>query len=136
MPLDDDGDLIRGLGYVALHAAYLEEAVDNCIDVMLADDHSRGEKLLRQPTSRKIEHLQQIISSFEPLPEELEEFPQTLSDVSELLEERNLVIHGRHYNLPNEGVVRRPGRRNMPERAASSSELYELQTSYLLPVIH
>lgn len=27
MSLTDDGDLIRGLGYVALYAAYLEEAI-------------------------------------------------------------------------------------------------------------
>lgn len=28
MTLVDDGDLIRGLGYVALYSAYLEEAID------------------------------------------------------------------------------------------------------------
>ena len=38
MALVDDGDVIRGLGFVTLYAAYLEEAVDECVDVLLAAD--------------------------------------------------------------------------------------------------
>ena len=31
MALEDDGDPIRGLGFVALNAAYLEEQIDNLL---------------------------------------------------------------------------------------------------------
>ena len=38
MTLIDDGDLIHGLGYVALYAAYLEEDVDECLNVVACHD--------------------------------------------------------------------------------------------------
>lgn len=59
MALVDDGDLIRGLGFVALYAAYLEEAIDECLNVVAAHDAKRDDRLFRRPTSKKIEYIQQ-----------------------------------------------------------------------------
>ncbi len=36
MPLQNDGDVVRGLGFVALYAAYLEEQVDNLLLIDLS----------------------------------------------------------------------------------------------------
>lgn len=33
MPINDDGDIVRGLGFVTLYAAYMEEAIDQCRQV-------------------------------------------------------------------------------------------------------
>ena len=57
MPLNDDGDLIRGLGFVALYAAYLEEAVDECLACLLPAGGPQYDKILRQPTGQKVEYL-------------------------------------------------------------------------------
>ena len=126
MALTDDGDLIRGLGFVALYAAYLEEAVDECLEVVLAQDAERDEGLYRRPTSQKIEYIHKQLRELEPLSEELERFLQVLPEICELLEKRNFVIHGRVYAVPNVGDVRLSGRRGVPEQPANSAELYAL----------
>ena len=33
MQLRNDGDPVKALGYLVLYAAYVEEAIDECIDV-------------------------------------------------------------------------------------------------------
>src|SRR5450759_791200 len=91
MALTDDGDLIRGLGFVALYAAYLEEAVDECLEVVLAQDAERDDGLYRRPTSQKIEYIHKQLRELEPLSEELERFLQVLPEICELLEKRNFV---------------------------------------------
>lgn len=126
MSLIDDGDLIRGLGFVALYAAYLEQAVDECLSVVAARDPEADRKLYRRPTSQKIEYIQQQLQRLAPLSEELARFPAILQAIGELLEERNLVIHGRVYAVPGVGDVRISGRPGVPETPATSAELYVL----------
>ncbi len=126
MALIDDGDLIRGLGFVALYAAYLEEAVDECLSVVAARDLEVNRNLYRRPTSQKIEYIQHQLQRLEPLSEELAKFPEILQAIGELLEERNLVIHGRVYAIPGVGDVRISGRPGVPETQATSAELYVL----------
>lgn len=129
MPLNDDGDLIRGLGFVALYAAYLEEAVDECLACLFPAGGRQYDRILRHPTGRKVGYLSDRMRGFAPLPEELGGFFRTLEAVSELLEHRNLVVHGQVYATPDGGDVRRSGRRGAAEEAATSAELYELANS-------
>ena len=126
MKLIDDGDLIRGLGYVALYAAYLEEAVDECFVVACYDAGSDHQRLSRRSTSQKITYILQQLRQREPLSDELVVFPQILRIIGDLLEERNTVIHGRVYAVPNIGDVRISGRLGVPETPANSAELYAL----------
>ncbi len=127
MKLIDDGDLIRGLGYVALYAAYLEEAVDECLNVVACyDAGSDHQRLSRRSTSQKITYILQQLRQREPLSDELVLFPQVLKVIGDLLEERNTVIHGRVYAVPNIGDVRISGRLGVPETPANSAELYAL----------
>jgi hypothetical protein len=126
MALIDDGDLIRGLGFVALYAAYLEEAINECLDVFLANDATSDERLYRRQMSRKIDYIQKCLRGLEPLRDELVGLPAILQAISELLEERNLIIHGRIYAIPGFGDVRIAGRRGVPEIPATSVELYSL----------
>ena len=81
MALIDDGDLIRGLGFVALYAAYLEEAVDECLSVVAARDPESDHKLFRRPTSQKIEYIKQQLKMRAPLSEELTKFPTILQAI-------------------------------------------------------
>ncbi|HSD38714.1 MAG TPA: hypothetical protein VLC92_14475 [Rhodocyclaceae bacterium] len=126
MTLIDDGDLIKGLGFVALYAAYLEEAIDECVGALFMGDQVQYDKIMRKPSSQKIEWIQDRLKSLMPLTKELGHFPGHLDVVVKLLEERNLVIHGRVYAVPGEGDVRYAGRKGIPTEVAKSSELYEL----------
>jgi hypothetical protein len=126
MTLIDDGDLIRGLGFVALYAAYLEEAVDECLKVVASCDSERNDRLYRRSTSQKIKYILQQLRKREPLSDELVLLPQVLKDIGDLLKQRNTVIHGRVYAVPNIGDVRISGRLGVPETPANSAELYAL----------
>ena len=53
--LQDDGDIVRGLGFVALYAAYLEEQIENLL-IMLAPLEACDEEKQRWPVTRKIKH--------------------------------------------------------------------------------
>lgn len=126
MPLADDGDLIRGLGFVALYAAYLEEGIDEVLEVLAAADAGFDQRVRQRSTGQKIEYIRERIRTLDPLPQELAHFPDVLTGITELLERRHLIIHGRVYNVPGVGDVRRPARLGLPEQAATSSELYAL----------
>jgi hypothetical protein len=126
MVLQDDGDLIRGLGFVTLYAAYLEEAVDQCVYVLLRAEHEPDQQIFRRSTSQKIEYVQKRVSNLRPLPDDLAQLPEALEFSNTLLEQRNLIIHGRIYDIPGQGEVRKAGRHGIPDQPASSQELYAL----------
>ncbi|MGF6444354.1 hypothetical protein [Paraburkholderia youngii] len=123
--LGDDGDLIRGLGFVALYAAYVEEAVDNCLEHFVEVGRVEG-KARRRSTSQKIETLQAELKKESALPEELNGLADLLGHVGELLERRNVFIHGRVYATVDGDKIRRSGRPGEPQQEATSAELYEL----------
>lgn len=124
--LRDDGDLIKGLGYVALYAAYLEEAVDECLEVLFSQEQTQYSGYQRQTTAQKIRHIRDKISTYTSLPDALTSFPEILTETLYLLEQRNLMIHGRVYAIRGSGDIRRPGRRDVSEQPATSAELYAL----------
>ena len=126
MPIADDGDLVRGLGFVTLYSAYLEEAIDECVAVLLAADPDPDERIHRQPTSEKIRYCKGQLRSLAPLPAELTQLPAVLDHARELFERRHDVVHGRIYAVPSAGDVRKSGRRGVPDRSVTSAELYAL----------
>ena len=81
------------------------------------------DRIFRRPTSRKIEYLSNRVKDFVTLPQELSGFPRTPEVASELLEHRNLVVHGRVYAMLGAGSIRKSGRRDVAEEVATSAEL-------------
>lgn len=128
MALNDDGDIIRGLGYVCLYSAYLEEAIDEVFELVLSADLviTDKEKAFRWQISRKIDYIESFMSTQVQLPQELAGFVEALSPTKVLLDKRNLVVHGRIYNQPGSGDVLKPARRGLQEIKAKSAELYDL----------
>src|ERR1019366_5403460 len=104
--------------FVALYAAYLEEAIDDCVEVLVAAEQNPDERILRRQTSRKIDYICERLRNLEPLPDELRRFEAALTPIAELLEERNLVIHGLIYAMPGAGDLLKPARRRLPEKQA------------------
>jgi len=123
MTLENDGDVVRGLGFVALYAAYLEEQVDNLL-FMLQPLEAFPENEQRWPTSRKIEKAERLVAglAFEYRDALLHDL-----DVSrQLLEWRNEIIHGRIYANFDRPDTLKSGRPNTPDRVVDAAELYEL----------
>lgn len=128
MPLQNDNDVVRGLGYVALYAAYLEEQIDNLL-FMLHPIEPFTEQEQRWSISRKIEKAVRLV--------DLLEFGYKaglladLNSIRELFELRNEVIHGRIYAKFDQPDILRSGRPNMPEREITAEELYALANNIL-----
>ena len=59
-PCTEMCDVVRGLGFVALYAAYLEEQLDNLL-LMLQPIEPFPESEQRWPTSRKIEKAKRLV---------------------------------------------------------------------------
>lgn len=123
MPLQNDGDVVRGLGFVALYAAYLEEQVDNLL-FMLQPLEPFPENEQRWPTSRKIEKAKRLVAYL--VFEYRDALLHDLDASRQLLEWRNEVIHGRIYANFDRPDTLKSGRPNVPDRVVEAAELYEL----------
>ncbi len=123
MPLRDDGDVVRGLGFVALYAAYLEEQIDNLL-FMLRPVEPFPENELRWSISRKIAKAKRLVATL--VFDYRDGLLADLSTSSQLLERRNEVIHGRIYASFDRPDTLKAGRPNIPDRVVEPGELYEL----------
>jgi hypothetical protein len=126
MTLKDDGCLIRGLGYVALYAAYLEEAIEDIFFAVVAMEKKKTLKMDSWPISEKIKFIDKKMNKWPNLPSDLAEFCNYTENLLNLLKERNLLIHGRIYADKTTGDTLKPARRGSPDIPAVSAEFYEL----------
>lgn len=122
-----DGDIIRGLGFVALYSAYAEEQIDNILEC-LHPIEAFDVKKRRWPISKKIKHagglVERIASS------ELSDLQSALAAGPALFEERNEVVHGRIYAGFDRTDTLQSGRANVPLRIVTAEELYELANEF------
>ncbi len=127
MPIINDGDIVRGLGFTTLYAAYMEEAIDECRITLMKRDPDPPKGIQKWPISRRITYVKARLALFLPLPQELAGLTSHLDYVSDLLERRNEVIHGRIYgSLQGEKDELRPARLSGSARPIASAELYDL----------
>lgn len=125
--LNDDGDIVRGLGFVALYSAYLEEQIGNLL-LKLSSVEGFTQKEQRWPVSRKIKKAKQIVSKFEF--EGRDDLVAVLNDVEDAFEERNKIVHGRIYGNFDRPDTLKSGRPNIPDREIASTELYDLANRF------
>ena len=85
MPIVDNGDIVRGLGFTTLYAAYMEEAIDECRVALMKRDPAPPKGIEKWPISRRVAYVQERLSQFLPLPQELAGLPGHLDYVSEVL---------------------------------------------------
>lgn len=121
--LQDDGDLVRALGFVSMYAAWLEEDVDDLLRE-LHKIEAFDNTVQRWPISRKLRHAAAIVRRLDS--DEVRELPNHLEEASELFERRNEVIHGRIYAGPNQRDYLQSGRPDVPTREINSAEVYQL----------
>ncbi|VVC85776.1 hypothetical protein [Sideroxydans sp. CL21] len=125
--VQDDGDIVRGLGFISMYSAWVEEDVDDILR-LLSPIHPFDEKIQRWQISRKLEHAAQIVERLES--EELVKLPGVLRAGIGLFEDRNAVIHGRIYAGFDKTDYVQSGRPNVPTRAVTSEELYKLANEF------
>lgn len=129
MVVGDDGDIIRGLGFVTLYSAYLEEEIDRCVEVLKG---IRGAAPSQEPgskwsASRKLEYC--LKRSRNVGIDYLETVTQAFERGKDLFNRRHDVVHGRIY-AQGDGDIRRSGRHRVPDRPITSAELYALATDF------
>lgn len=121
--LNDDGDIVRGLGFVALYSAYLEEQIDNLL-FMLNPVEAFTEEEQRWPVSRKIKKAKVVVGKFNF--EGRDDLVEILDEAKDAFEERNKIVHGRIYANFERPDTLKSGRPNTPDQEVLSAELYEL----------
>ena len=125
--LQDDGDIVRGLGFVALYAAYLEEQIENLL-IMLAPLEACDEEKQRWPVTRKIKHAIKVLGRLD-----VAEFPDYATDLRsclDLFEDRNELVHGRIYANFDRPDTLKSSRPKIPDREVKSDELYKLANEF------
>jgi hypothetical protein len=125
--LQNDNDIVRGLGFVALYSAYLEEQIDNLL-FMLSEVEEFTDEEQRWPVSRKIKKAKAIASKFDF--EGRDDLITNLDVAKEAFEERNKIVHGRIYANFDRPDTLKSGRPNTPDRFVEPAELYELANHF------
>lgn len=123
MALINDDDPVRGLGFVALYAAYLEEQIDSLLHTLQSfEEFSESEQ--RWHISKKIKKAKRLLTKLTF--EYRDTLIADLDKSKKLFELRNEVIHGRIYAGVDRPDTLRSGRPNTPDRVIEASELYDL----------
>lgn len=118
--MENDGDIVRALGFVTLNASYLEEQIEEFIHLLNDYKKYKGGWQI----STKIKHAKTVISELDG-----RRFADLIADLDTCLtifEDRNALVHGRIYaglDRPDTLKSSRPG---VSDREVTSSELYQL----------
>jgi hypothetical protein len=127
MPLNDDRDVVRALGYVTIHSTWVEEDVDELLRV-LQPLRPFDEAIRQQPIVRRLAHAAGLVRQLDA--PELFGLPEALDHARQLFERRDAVIHGRLYAGHDKVDYIQSGRPNVPPRPIDSSELYALANAF------
>lgn len=123
----DDGDIVRGLGFVTMYAAWVEEDVDDLLR-LIAPIEPFDEKRQRWPISRKLGHAADLVRRLTS--PELNGLPEALDEAVALFDLRNEVVHGRIFAGHDRVDYVQGGRPNAPTRPITSAELYQLANEF------
>jgi hypothetical protein len=118
--MEDDGDIVRGLGLVTLNASYLEEQIEGLVDLLNHYKVYTGGWQI----SSKIKHAKTVVADLDR-----NRFSSLITDLGSCLKifkDRNALIHGRIYAGVNRPDTLKSSNPNVPDRIVESSELYQL----------
>ena len=119
----NDGDIVRGLGFVTLYSAYVEEQIDNLL-FMLNEIEEFTKNEQRWPVSRKIRKAKSIATNFEFSGRD--DLVANLDAATDAFEGRNRIVHSTHYANFDRPDTLRSGRADEPDKNVEADELYDL----------
>ncbi|MDO9518918.1 MAG: hypothetical protein Q7L19_01730 [Pseudohongiella sp.] len=118
--IQDDGDIVRAMGYVALYSSYLEEQIENMISMLnLVLKYEKGSQV-----SDKIRHAKKILRTLGAA-----EFANLISDLdtcAELLRDRNKYMHRQIYSGLGRPDTLKSTDPNIVDEVVLPSQLYQL----------
>ncbi len=118
--MEDDGDIVRALGFVTLNASYLEEQIESLLELLSRYRKYKGGWQI----SSKIKHAKAVLTDLDS-----NRFSDLIIDLDtclKIFEDRNVLVHGRIYAGLNRPDTLKSSRSNVPDRVVESSELYQL----------
>lgn len=125
--ISDDGDIVRGLGFVSMYSAWVEGDVDDLLR-LLDFVEPFDDKKQRWPISRKLDHAASVVERLGS--SELSSLPAALIKGKNLFERRYEAVHGRIYAGHGRTDYLQSGRANTPIRPVTSAELYQLANDF------
>lgn len=118
--IEDDGDIVKGLGFVTLYASYLEEQIERLVEMLEpVKKYSKGWQI-----SDKIVHARKAVRKLDS--EEFEDLLADLSTCLDIFQDRNDVSHSCIYAGLNRPDTLKSSRPEVPDRTIDSKELYQL----------
>lgn len=118
--LEDDGDIVKSLGFVSLHASYLEEQIENLVTMLEpVKKYTKGWHI-----SDRIIHAKKAIRKLNR-----EEFDELLIDLDtclDIFQDRNELLHRTIYSGLGRPDTLKSSKADIPDRPVYSSELYQL----------
>jgi len=114
-----EGDLVRPLGMVTLHAAYAEGEIDELIGVLPSSEPFDDLKR-RWPVGQKLAYAQKLACALEA--SELSGLLTLLEEARNLFDQRNELIHGRLFS----GGRLVSNQTNVSERQVSAQDILAL----------
>lgn len=128
--LKDDGDIVRGVGYVAIYSAYLEEQIDNVLEYINLIEMCD----LKQTVSRKIKHVKKVLETIlenniiedDYDVKSINNLYENLDLCTQLFEKRNEIMHGYIENNMRGEYELLSGRHKGKRRIVESEEMYAL----------
>jgi hypothetical protein len=130
--LHDDGDIIKGLGFVALHSAYQEGVIDECAEALTEIDQKPPAKLHNWSAKRRAEYCIKQLKHLKGtgLSDEIKELIDLLKVSQALLDKRHDVIHGRIYAKFGGPDNHKQGRPDKTKKEITAAELYALANEF------
>lgn len=114
-----EGDLVRPLGFVTLHAAYAEGELDELLSILPAV-RPFSEAMRQWTVGKKLRYAQRLVGNLDA--PALVPLQATLTAAKELFAKRNELVHGRLFA----GGRLVSNRTNKPERRVSEAEIVRL----------
>jgi len=93
--IEDDRDIVRGLGFATMHAAHLEGQIDDLL-YSLSGRIEYSDKVQRKPISAKIKIAKKALSEIDH--DLTREIVNDLDTCLDHFEWRNELVHGRIYS--------------------------------------
>jgi hypothetical protein len=125
--INDDGDIIRGLGFVSIYSAWVEEDVDELLRCLVAIEPFNDKKQ-RLQIGKKLQYTFKIVERLNS--PHLQNLLLALKEGKGLFERRNVVLHGRIYVGHDKTDYLKSGRSNVVTRQITSAELYKLANDF------
>lgn len=132
MPINDNGDIVRAVGFVAIYGAYLEDRVAELID-MVKEIISLKENIDFLSASDQAKHLHKALkgefsnaTDYLTKNEDIKQINRILDAVEGHLKDRHVVIHSTLTSKSNGDVIIRKNRRTNSEEEVSSKEVIDL----------